>query len=155
MRYIEIGENEAISLDGLKRYGNIVCTGKDAELRQVLQQAAIRVQEYADRALLPCTIEIDGEGDRAQLWQPLVSSIVSVTNDGTGEDVLSSCTVYSDRVYLPAEMRYTIRYTTQPLYSDVQRLLSFVWQMAVAIWDGNTEEEAKVYQRIPAGYVVR
>lgn len=153
--YIEIGNNPAILLDEWKRYANIATSEKDALLRTILTQAVLRVQEYADRALLPCTIEIEGDGDRAQLWQRVVSSIDSVVDAATGTDLVDRCTAYQDRVFLPYQMHYTIRYKTQPLDSEVSRLLPYVWELATAIWDGNTEEEQKVYQRIPTDYVVQ
>lgn len=155
MDYIEIGTNEAITLAAFKEYANITDSTKDTQLTEVLKDATMRVQEYADRALLPCTIEIDGEGESVQLWQPLVASVVSVKDWATGDDVLARCIIRGNTLFLPRKMRVTVRYTTQPLTTEVSRLLGYVWEMAAAIWDGNTEEEMKVYKRIPADYVVR
>ena len=155
MTYEAIGNNDAIGLDGFKRYARIVGDTYDNELRSILQDATIRVQEYADRALLPCTITIEGEGTSIQLWQPIVSGIVSVVDIDSGEDVVSDCLASSHTIYLPRAGRWRVTYTTQPLTYDVYRLRGYVWEMAAAMWDGNTEEETKVYQRIPADYVVR
>jgi len=154
MKYIEIGNNTNITLADFKKYAKVVGDADDTTLTNILQQATLRVQEYADRALLPCTIEDDGIGEVARLWQPVVSSIDWVKDASTGVDVISHCTAYADRVFLPKKMAYTIRYKTTPLSSDVSRLLAYIWEAAVAILDGNTEEELKVYQRIPASYVV-
>ena len=154
MRYIEIGSSDAITLAAFKAWANITDSSKDEQLADVLKQAAIRVQEYADRALYPCTIEVDGEGAQAQLWQPLVATVVSVTDWATDEGVLSRCLVRGSTLLLPKAMHYTVRYTTQPLASEVSRLLGYVWEMASAMWDGNTDEETRVYKRIPCDYVV-
>ena len=155
MTYDVIGNNTDITLADFKAYANITGTDKDTQLQNVLTQATLRVQEYADRALLPCTIEIDGEGEKAQLWQPVISSVVSVTDWATGENVLDRCLARSNTLFLPRKMHYTIRYTTSPQESEVARLLPYVWEAAAAIWDGNTEEESAVYKRIPASYVVQ
>lgn len=153
MTYTAIGTNEGITLAGFKAYANIVGDGHDTELSSILQQAAIRVQEYADRALLPCTIVIDGDGSQMQLWQPIISGVTSVEDLATGEDVVADCTVRGTTLFLPHAGTWRVTYTTQP--ADTARLLAYVWEAAAAIYDGNTEEELKVYQRIPASYVVR
>lgn len=155
MEYITIGSNAAITLADFKTYAKISGTADDAQLTKVLQNATLRVQEYADKALLPCTIEIDGEGEKAQLWQPVISTVVSVTDWATGENVIDRCLARSNTLFLPRKMHYTIRYTTSPQDSEVARLLPYVWEAAAAIWDGNTEEESAVYKRIPASYVVQ
>ena len=45
-----------------------------------------------------------------------------------------------------------ITYTTLPTSAETGRLLNYVYEMASAMWDGNTEEQNKVYQRIPINY---
>jgi hypothetical protein len=153
--YTSIGTNTAITLADFKKYANIVGTAKDTELENVLKQAVLRVQEYADRALLPCTIVIEGEGGALQLWQPIISGVTSVVNIETGEDVVADCLVSGNRLELPYAGRWRVTYTTLPNAGDVARLLGYVWEMAAALWDGNTDEEQKVYKRIPADYVVQ
>ena len=155
MQYITIGTNNAITLADVKTYAKISNSADDTQLTKVLQNATLRVQEYADRALLPCTIEIDGEGETAQLWQPMINGVTSVTDWATGDDVVSRCLARGTTLFLPRKMHYTIRYTTTPLESEVARLLPYVWEAAAALWDGNTEEELAVYKRIPASYVVQ
>jgi hypothetical protein len=153
--YDEIGTNTNITLADFKAYANITGTDKDTQLQDVLTQATLRVQEYADRALLPCTIIIEVEGEQAQLWQPIISAITKVVDMNTGDDVVADCMAKGNTLYFPRPGAWKVTYTTQPSSGDVKRLLAYVWEMAAAMWDGNTEEEAKVYQRIPADYVVQ
>ena len=155
MTYDAIGTNTDITLADFKAYANITGTDKDAQLQSVLTQAVIRVQEYADRALLPCTITIDAEGAQAQLWQPIISAVNHVVDMDSGDDVVADCVAKGTTLFFPRPGVWKVTYTTQPVSSDVKRLLAYVWEMAVAMWDGNTEEETKVYNRIPADYVVR
>ena len=155
MRITEITPSTILTLDRLKAYANIVDCSRDDELRTVLMTAALRVAQYADIALVACTVveEVDGGGE-AQLWMPPVSAIVSVI-DASGEDIASRCMACGSRIVLPVGGHYTVTYTVEPEEATVQSYAPLVWEMAVAIWDGNTEEESKVYKRIPAGYVVQ
>lgn len=155
MTYDVIGNNTDITLADFKAYANITGTDKDTQLQSVLTQAVIRVQEYADRALLPCTITMEAEGEQAQLWQPIISSVTHVVDMNTGDDVVADCVAKGNTLYFPRPGVWKVTYTTQPVAGETKRLLAYVWEMAVAMWDGNTEEETKVYQRIPADYVVQ
>ena len=149
LRYTAIGTNAAITLADFKSYMHITGTTNYNALTDVLRQAAIRIQEYTDVALLPCTIELEGEGEIIKLYQHPVSEITSVKDlvDGWDVDYVSDYRktlieqIDSDAV--------VITYTTLPTSADTGRLLNYVYEMASAMWDGNTEEQNKVYQRIP------
>jgi hypothetical protein len=149
LRYTEIGINSIITLAGLKSYMHISSDEKDTELQEVLNQAIIRIQEYSDIALLPCTIELEGEGEIIKLYQHPVSEISSVKDSVSGDDV-PYVSNYKKTVIeqTDAEM-VIITYTTLPTSAETGRLLNYVYEMASAMWDGNTEEQNKVYQRIP------
>lgn len=149
LRYTAVGTNAAITLADFKSYMHITGTTHDDALTDVLKQATIRIQEYADVALLPCTIELEGEGEIIKLYQGPVDEITSVKDlvDGWDVDYVSDYRktlieqIDSDAV--------VITYTTLPTSADTGRLLNYVYEMASAMWDGNTEEQNKVYQRIP------
>ena len=64
------------------------------------------------------------------------------------------CTRIGNRLLLPDGAAYAITYRVEPDDATVEIYAPLVWQMAVAMWDGNTDEELKVYKRIAAGYVV-
>lgn len=157
MNYVEIGTNAQFNIDAFKRYAKVVEDGDavNDDLRDTLRAAAIRVQEHADRALLPCTITVDGEGAAMQLWQPIIATLVSAVDLATGEDFRSDCRIEGHTLVLPHSAAWEVTYTTEPNYYEVERLRPFVLELAAALWDGNTEEEAKVMQRIPIDYVVR
>jgi hypothetical protein len=42
-----------------------------------------------------------------------------------------------------------IEYTTIPDAAQVERMLIPIWELALAIYDGNTDEQNKVIQRLP------
>ena len=154
MRIVNVKESSILTLDRLKAYANIVDGSRDDELRTILRAAALRVAQYADVALLECTV-IDEVTEEAQLWMPPVGEVTSVVDAVTGEDVSDRCTrIGNDILVLPLDTVCTVTYTVVPDEATVQTFAPLVWEMAVAMWDGNTEEESKVYRRIPSGYVV-
>jgi len=152
LRYTAIGTNAAITLADFKSYMHITGTTNDAALTDVLKQATIRIQEYADVALLPCTIELEGEGEIIKLYQGPVDEITSVKDLVGGWDVDYVSDYRKTLIEQIDSDAVVITYTTLPTSADTDRLLNYVYEMASAMWDGNTEEQNKVYQRIPINY---
>ena len=149
LRYTAVGTNAAISLADFKSYMHITGTTNDDALTDVLKQATIRIQEYADIALLPCTIELEGEGEIIKLYQGPVDEITSVKDLVGGWDVDYVSDYRKTLIEQIDSDAVVITYTTLPTSADTDRLLNYVYEMASAMWDGNTEEQNKVYQRIP------
>lgn len=148
----DIQDSSILTLERLKAYANIVDGLHDDELRAVLRSAAMRVAQYADVALLECTIvDISAKGEM-QLWMPPVVSFTVMDEDG--EDITSRCVLVGNILRMPYFGIKTVTYTVGPEEATVEQYAPLVWQMAVAMYDGNTDEESKVYKRIPAGYVV-
>lgn len=149
LRYTAIGTNAAITLADFKSYMHITGNTNDDALTDVLKQATIRIQEYADIALLPCTIELEGEGEIIKLYQHPISEITSVKDLVGGWDVGYVSDYRKTMIEQIDSKAVVITYTTLPTSADTGRLLNYVYEMASAMWDGNTEEQNKVYQRIP------
>lgn len=149
LRYTAIGTNAAITLADFKSYMHITGTTNDNALTDVLKQATIRIQEYSDVALLPCTIELEEEGDVIKLYQHPVSSITSVKDAESGDDVPYVSNYKKTVIEQTGAEIVIVTYTTLPTSAETGRLLNYVYEMASAMWDGNTEEQNKVYQRIP------
>ena len=149
LRYTAIGTNAAITLADFKSYMHITGNTHDDALTDVLKQATIRIQEYSDIALLPCTIELEGEGEIIKLYQRPVSEITSVKDLVGGWDVAYVSDYRKTLIEQIDSDAVVITYTTLPTSADTGRLLNYVYEMASAMWDGNTEEQNKVYQRIP------
>ena len=149
LRYTAIGTNAAITLADFKSYMHITGNTNDDALTDVLKQATIRIQEYSDIALLPCTIELEGEGEIIKLYQGPVNEIVSVKDLVGGWDVTYVSDYRKTIIEQIDSEAVVITYTTLPTSAETGRLLNYVYEMASAMWDGNTEEQNKVYQRIP------
>ena len=152
LRYTAIGTNAAITLADFKSYMHITATTNDDALTDVLKQATIRIQEYADVALLPCTIELEGEGEIIKLYQHPIDEITSVKDLVGGWDVDYVSDYRKTMIEQIDSEAVVITYTTLPTTAETERLLNYVYEMASAMWDGNTEEQNKVYQRIPINY---
>lgn len=152
LRYTAIGTNAAITLADFKSYMHITATTNDDALTDVLKQATIRIQEYADVALLPCTIELEGWGEIIKLYQGPVEEITSVKDLVGGWDVDYVSDYRKTMIEQIDSEAVVITYTTLPTSAETERLLNYVYEMASAMWDGNTEEQNKVYQRIPINY---
>ena len=152
LRYTAVGTNAAITLADFKSYMHITGTTNDNALTDVLKQATIRIQEYADVALLPCTIELEGEGEIIKLYQGPVNEIVSVKDLVGGWDVDYVSDYRKTLIEQIDSDAVVITYTTLPTSAETARLLNYVYEMGSAMWDGNTEEQKKVYQRIPINF---
>ena len=154
MTYKEIGENNQLGIDGFKRFARIVGDVNDEEIRAFMRAAILEVQQQADRALVPCTIEIIGEGSEIQLWQPTIASVVSVTDIDTGDDELADCMVAGQMLQLPYVGRWRVVYKTKPNAYEVEKLRPYVWKLVAAMNEGDTDEEARIKASIPIDYVV-
>lgn len=149
MQYINIAESNIITLNNFKTYAKIVGINEDELLLNILKDAATRIQEYSDTALLACTIKQQAIGTIIRLFQKPISAVTSVIDLFTGENVdyIPSADFSTLKIYSGKEV--IITYTTSPIDAQVERMALFVYEMASAIYDGNTEEQNKVYQRIP------
>lgn len=155
MTYKVICDSDQFDICAFKGFARIADDVHDGEVHSILRSCVLRVQQQADLALLPCTIEIVGEGRDLQLWQPSIGDILSVVDESTGGDVLPGCRVEGRMLHTPYPAVWRVTYTTVPDAAAVEALRPYVWQLAAAILDGNTEEESKVMQRIPISYVVQ
>ena len=135
LRYTAIGTNAAITLADFKSYMHITGNTHDDALTDVLKQATIRIQEYADVALLPCTIELEGEGAIIKLYQRPVSEITSVKDLVGGWDVAYVSDYRKTLIEQIDSEAVVITYTTLPTSADTDRLLNYVYEMASAMWD--------------------
>lgn len=129
-------------LDELKQYASIPDGGNDAVLLQTLKNAALRVQEYADRPFLPTQL-------RVSLTVP-VSGIVSLyMGGGTIEEVVDEegnaveyVSMADGRLRVGAKGKpVVITYTTEPTEADVLLLKQTVIRYATADFDGAETQE--------------
>ena len=136
-------------LTELKQYASVPDGTRDAMLSSLLRTAVLRVQEYADRALvktrLRLTTVIPDNSGRVRLYEG-GGQIESITaEDGTElrYDPLPGCWI---QLYSRGGIA-RITYVTSPLEGDVTRNKVVALRYATALYDG---EELSVLNSILA-----
>lgn len=154
MRYESIGTIDSALLAEFKSYAKLAGTSEDTALGEMLTAALLAVAEYADCAMMSCTLGVDsGSSDVSylRLYQMPVGQIVSVKN-GAGEDVTDYALSGND-VRFANEGRYKVSYTVVPDAAKVRRYKYYAFQIASAMYDGNDEEQEKILRQIPADFI--
>jgi hypothetical protein len=134
LNIIERGNIPADWLLGLKQYASVADDAQDMLLQSLLARAVMRVQEMADKSLIPCTFrqwETDAQ-DGVRLYQS-VAEIVSVADSVTGDEVHWE---KKGRFIIPACESVVVIYNTIPAEGDICDLLPVVYQYATALYDG-------------------
>ena len=130
-------------LEDLKQYASIPDGSRDAMLDRILRNATLRVQEYADRALLETTLRVTLPIPEASGIVRLYmggGDIISVV-DGNGNDIPFD-TLPDGRLQLFRRGgRATVLYTTRPTHGDREALRHTVLRYATADYDGATTKE--------------
>ena len=128
-------------LEALKQYASVPDDGRDAVLESLLRSAILRVQEYADKAIvrteLRMTAEVPASGI-VRLYEG-GGEILSVT-DESGEGVEYRA-LPGHRVQLSlCGVSVSVVYRTSPLFGDVENLLPTVYRYATALYDGEDQK---------------
>lgn len=126
------------ALEEFKQYASVPDHSRDALLRSLLQTAVMKVQEFADRALLRCTVRQTarvpesgrfplflGGGEVSSVRVP--SSAWTASYDAIADGVL--------RVS-PTGLDAEVVFSTAPKVSDIARLKPTVFRYATALYDG-------------------
>lgn len=129
-------------LDLFKMYASVPDGSVDGMLLKILKRAMLAVQEYADVAMLPCTLQLVAHdlkpGDTIPLYQG--GKTVTTAIDKEGNDVMFTPDV--DRIIVDQYATSAIvTYTNEVVGPEAEKLLPVCWELATAIYDG--EEASK------------
>ena len=131
---IEIGSLPQGCLEGFKAYAAISDESQDMLVASMLTRAMLRVQEQADRSLIPCTFRLeDDEVDGLVRLYQNIDQIVSV-KDGNGQAI--AWTKAGRTLSVGMVSSVVVEYTTQAQEGNVIDLLPVVYQYAAALYDG-------------------
>ena len=131
---IEIGSLPQGCLDGFKTYAAISDESQDMLAASMLTRAMLRVQEQADRSLIPCTFRLeDDEVDGLVRLYQNIDQIVSV-KDGNGQAI--AWTRAGRTLSVGMVQSVVVEYTTKVEVGNVVDLLPVVYQYAAALYDG-------------------
>ncbi|MBO5803582.1 MAG: hypothetical protein J6R25_00680 [Bacteroidales bacterium] len=147
MTYKQIGSIDALRADAFKVWAKID-EGNEDVINVALRDAALRIQEYTNIALIPCTIRQIAPLDAIRLMLP-IGEVVSVTDSKGNECDFSFSGFALDFTYSGYIGKVAIEYTTIPDAAQIERMLIPIWELALAIYDGNTEEQNRVINRLP------
>ena len=137
-------------LEQFKMYASVPDNSRDGMLQMILKRAMLIVQEYADKALLPCTIELTAydvaAGDTIPLYQG-GRTVTSVT-DREGNDV--DYTLDRGRIIVnQSASSVTVTYDNVVAVADADKLQPVCWELATAIYDGEeSSKQASIIKKI-------
>ena len=130
-------------LEELKQYASIPDGSRDALLTRLLRNAVLRVQEYADRALVPTkvrqTVSIPEAGGIVKLYMG-GGTILSIV-DGSGEFIPYDPLPGGQLQLFRRGGIAKIEYETAPVKADQDRMWSTVIRYATADYDGADTQE--------------
>lgn len=146
MKYTKYQQGGSITLGGLKEHLRIVDNSNDAELVVLLKAATLYVQEYLDKALVPCSVlqEQPQAGTDFMIFLSDQSNIR--VRDYKGNEVnfeqSGNCITLSEAASVK------ISYDCTP-EDDVEQYALLVYQVAAANYDGQPDMIAKVLRNYP------
>jgi hypothetical protein len=130
-------------LEPFKQYASVPDNGRDALLLHLLKSAILRVQEYADRALLRCrvrqTSRTDAETGLVRLYLG-GGEVTSVTFDYGGEEAPYTQKRADSLAVAAKDTEVTVEFTTAPLDSWREKASITVFRLATALYDGESTE---------------
>lgn len=137
VRVTQSAEPTAAQLTAFKQYASVAEDAQDTMLQKLLKQAMLKVQEFSDRALLACTLELVisdiAAGERVKLYQG-AETVTGVTDEA---GVAVGFQFLPDGLYLSrACMAVKVTYTNSVNEPEADKLTPVVWQYATALYDG-------------------
>lgn len=130
-------------LEDLKQYASIPDESRDAMLTRILRNAALRVQEYADRPFLETTLRVTAVPDagngivRLYMGGGDIEGCTDAAGDFVPFDPLPGGRLLVYRRNAPV----SITYTTRPTEGDREALYHTVLRYATADYDGAETQE--------------
>jgi len=130
-------------LEDLKQYASIPDDSRDAMLQRILRNAALRVQEYADRPFLATQVRVtavvpEGNGIvRLYMGGGTVTGCTDADGEFVPFDPLPGGRLQLYRRGIPV----TVTYTTEPTDGDREALYHTVLRYATADYDGAETQE--------------
>ena len=148
LEYIDIEENYCSNfLEEFRQYASVPDHSRDALLRSLVAGAVLKVQEFADRALVECTVRQTAripENGRFELYLgggEVISVDVPSSAWTASYTALPGGILRISQTGLDAE----VVFKTSPKEVDLTRLKPVLFRYATALYDG---EDTDVLNRI-------
>lgn len=132
---IQVGELPNGCLEGFKAFASIADNSQDALLSSMLSRAMLRVQEMADRSLLPCRFRLTDDSIECgivRIYQNVKT--IDLVEDGCGNAIpYTRC----NRILSIGQVdSAVVEYTTEATEGNQHDLMPVVYQYATALYDG-------------------
>ena len=130
-------------LEDLKQYASIPDDSRDAMLARILRNAALRVQEYADRPFLETQLRVTAEVPEGTGIVRLYmgGGDIDGCTDAAGEFVRFDPLPDGRLQLYRRGIHVTVTYTTRPTEGDREALYHTVLRYATADYDGAETQE--------------
>ncbi len=150
IRIITAGDPLHDHIEQFKMYASVPDSSRDGILQKILKRAMLTVQEYADRAVLPCTIELTAydvvAGDSIHLYQG--GRTVTSVKDREGGNV--DYTLDAGRIIVnQSASSVTVTYENEVTCAEAEKLQPVCWELATAIYDvEEAPKQASIIRKI-------
>ena len=148
LEYIDIEENYCSNfLEEFKQYSSVPDHSRDALLLALLKSAVLKVQEFADRALVRCTVRQTAQVPESGQFQLFLGGgeVSSVDVPSSGWET-SWKALAADRLRIsPTGLDAEVVFRAEPKVADLVKLKPTVFRYGTALYDG---EDTDVLNRI-------
>lgn len=148
LEIIDIEENYTENfLEEFRQYASVPDHSRDALLRALLKTAVLKVQEFADRALVRCTVRQTARVPESGVFQLYLGGggVSSVSVPGSGWTA-SYDALAADRLRIsPTGLDAEVVFSVEPKPADLVKLKPTVFRYGTALYDG---EDTDVLNRI-------
>lgn len=145
MEYTNYQQGSVITLEGLKSFIRMTDDIHDAELEVILKQATTYVQEFLNKALVDCSVELLYEGGKE--YRLMLSGFHNIqVVDMEGNEV--PFTKRGHIILLEREQTVIIKYDCV-VGGIIDRYAPFVYQVASATYDGQPNDIPAILKYYP------
>lgn len=148
IEYIELEENFCANfLEEFKQYASVPDHSRDALLQSLLRTAILKVQEFADRALVRCTVRQTARVPESGVFELFLGGgeVVSVSVPLSGWET-SWRAMDGRRLRIsPTGLDAEVVFRAEPKVADLVKLKPTVFRYGTALYDG---EDTDVLNRI-------
>ena len=134
-------------LEEFRQYASVPDHSRDALLRSLLEAAVLKVQEFADRALVKCTVRQTARVPESGVFQLYLGGgeVTSVSVPSSAWEA-SYVALAGDRLRIsPTGLDAEVVFKAAPTASDLVKLKPTVFRYGTALYDG---EDTDVLNRI-------
>ncbi len=129
-------------LGQVKQYASVADDSRDGMLTPLVVSALMRVQEFADTALIATRLELTAKPDargRVRLYEGGGTVESVYTEDGS--EAVEFTAYGTEAISVPTRDTVRVVYVTSPDVGEQMRLKSVVYRYATALYDGLGTDE--------------